>query len=150
MGRIVFKCLMPEQAPAFGINPDRIVERLTRENWKTRAVCRTDGEVVYYTYVVSGTHDDGKSRRRKRAYAVYITAYPNKLHEYEDIFRSLDQALARANGEDGSDFALNTRPADRSQYPGRRAAPIYISFINGIGRKISSPGAEGGGSSTGC
>jgi hypothetical protein len=124
----------------FGINQGFIVDRLTRENWKTRAVCRTDGEVVYYTYVVRGKLWDGE--KKKWVYAMTAYPFPRKGHDYGEYFTKLDDALARANGEDGSDFAVNTHPARQSEYPGSRPAPVYINFMSRLGTKIGIPPSQ--------
>lgn len=128
MAAVTFGSAGP-QDPMFGIDHSRIVERLDEKNWRENAVCRSDGTLTYYIWVTKVELIRGDDRQP--GYSVNVRTFPQKPYGFEcgGFFTTLPEALMHANGEDGSEFALGTRPATQEEYPTECSAPIIIGGI---------------------
>ena len=118
------------QNPIYGIHRTNIIDRLTRRNWKTKAVVRSDITGWLYLWVARGTYQN-KAGRQVSAY--FVKAYPRDPSEraryYETEFQYLTDALHYINGEDDGRLAQETTPAQPgAAYPAEQQAPYYIGF----------------------
>ena len=136
----------------YGFSLKKVVERLTIENWRRKAVMRLDRHGLLYLYVNrSKMEEDGK----KRVVHVVSVERPevegDRRTNYEKRFDDLEDALRYANGEDRSALSRYSRPLDGlilnelgAQCFGDKPAPTTFSVM-GIGHKVNIPGSEGEG-----
>jgi len=118
------------QDPIYGIHNGNITKRLTRLNWKTKAVVRTDSLGWLYLWVTRGTYRNDAGRQTS-ACTVRVRARNGTEREprYKAEFRYLTEALRYINGEDGGLLARETAPAEPGTgCPAEQAAPYYIGF----------------------
>ena len=118
------------QNPIYGIHRANIADRLTRRNWKTKAVVRSDIAGWLYLWIARGTYQN-KAGHQVSAY--FIKAYPRDPSEraryYEAEFQYLNEALHYINGEDDGLLAQETTPTrSGAVYPAEQQAPYYIGF----------------------
>lgn len=126
------------QDPLFGIYPENIADRLTRANWKQKAVVRKSPKEWLYILVYA-LWSVGKERKGI-GYTVHVYGEGEEEHlpEYEQHFPTLRQALAYANGEDGGKLATQSSAARPEDYPIERDAPTYF-FTLPSGLKKGQP-----------
>jgi hypothetical protein len=118
------------QDPIYGIHRKNITDRLTRLNWKTKAVVRTDSVGWLYLWVVQDIYRN-PGGRQVTAYSVKVRASNDTACErrYRAEFCYLAEALRYINGEDGGRLAKETALAKPGTgYPAARPAPYYIGF----------------------
>jgi hypothetical protein len=124
MGTIIDLGLAPPHDPMFGISSSNIVSHLTPKNWRKRATGRTkDGRFLYVMVQLGRQEVDGK--KQKRYYVQVHLGLPEDRSLNAD-FDNLPDALACANGEDGSALASSTHVASPDQMPEERGADIYL------------------------
>ena len=83
--------LIKAHDPRFGINHKYIADKLTKDNWKKRAIVRGG----LYIYVNDYQKYDGKNAQKKEL--VYkIKGLPEK-HKYRKDYKSLNWVLKAAN-----------------------------------------------------
>ena len=134
MGNVTYFGFAPPHDPTYGIDRSNIVEKLTRLNWRTKAVCRIREDRCLYILVEKGcVHSDGKSHDR---YFVNVHLGAKDDRHFRRDFGLLKDAIAYANGRDGSDFALSTRPAKITEYPLGHGADTYITGFGGTGGQL--------------
>ena len=132
MGTIIDFGLAPPHDPMFGISSSNIVSHLTPKNWRKRAIGLIRERRFLYVMVQLGRQEvDGK--KQKRYYVQVHLGLPEDRSLSAD-FDNLTDALACANGEDGSALASSTHVASPDQMPEERGADIYISGFTGQGR----------------
>jgi hypothetical protein len=117
----------PIHDPIYGINRSNIADRLTDKNWETKAVCRVRNNQSLYILVQKGEVSDSGSEHDR--YFVNIELGTKEDAASNKDFATLKDALAYANGEDGSEFAQETRPATSSELPQDRAAKIVFGGV---------------------
>jgi len=118
------------QEPIYGIHRKNIVDRLTRLNWKTKAIVRTDSVGWLYLWVVQDIYRN-PGGKQVTTYSVQVRASNDTARErrYRAEFRYLTEALRYINGDDGGLLAEETTPAVPGlDYPGEQPAPYYIGF----------------------
>jgi len=134
MGKFIYFGLAPVHDPMCGISRSNITDRLKRTNWRTKAICRVRDGRGLYIYVQKGSFsENGKKCER---YFVKIHFGSEEDRQFERDFRTLKEALAYGNGEDGAAFGQETRPAGTGELPRSREADTYIT---GITRKDGRP-----------
>ena len=132
MGTIINLGLAPPHDPMFGISSSNIVSHLTPKNWRKRATGRTkDGRFLYVMVQLGRRKVDGK--KQKRYYVRVHLGLPADRGLDAD-FDNLPDALAYANGEDGSALASSTHLASPDQMPEDRGADIFVSGFTGQGK----------------
>jgi hypothetical protein len=133
MGKVTHFGIAPPHDPIYGIDSSNITEKLTRLNWRTKAVCRIRDDRCLYVYVKNGsTKIDGVKCER---YYVLIHLGSKEDGQFRTDFRFLKDAIAYANGSDGSDFAVSTTSAKSTRHPHSRGADTYITgFSRNNGR----------------
>jgi hypothetical protein len=132
MGTIIDLGLAPPHDPMFGISSSNIVSRLTTKNWRRRAVGLTkEGRFLYVMVQLGRQKIDGK--KQKRYYVRVHLGLPEDRSLNAD-FDNLTDALAYANGEDGSALSSTTQVASPDQMPEDRGADIVVSGFTGQGR----------------
>ena len=127
---MVFYGLAGPQNPIYGIFHENITERLTRHNWRTKAVVRDNLLGWIYLWIARGSYPD-KAGHTHYAYFVRVHSHQPRfrIERFEQQFQYLADALRYINAEDGGSLARGTWPADpQLVYPPERAAPIYIGF----------------------
>ena len=130
MGKLTSFGFAPVHDPIYGISRSNITDRLKRTNWRTKAICRVRDGRCLYIYIVKGSFsENGKKCER---YFVQIHFGSEEDRQFERDLRTLKEALAYANGEDGAAFGRETRPAGTGELPRSREADTYIT---GFGRK---------------
>ena len=131
MGTIIDLGVRPPHDPMFGISSSNIASRLTPKNWRTKAVGRTkEGRFLYVMVKLRRQKIDGK--KQKRYYVEVHLGLPEDRGLNAD-FVYLRDALAYANGEDGSALASSTHAASPDQMPEERGADICVSGFTGQG-----------------
>jgi hypothetical protein len=126
----------PPHDPMFGIRSENIVSRLTKNNWRTKATCRTfDRQYLYVMILLGKVSGNGQTKRR---YFVTVHLGGAISRDFRADFQKLKEALAYANGIDGSAFAEATQPANPAEYPVDRGADTYITGFTGRGRERQS------------
>ena len=131
MGTIIDLGLAPPHDPMFGISSSNIVSHLTPKNWRKRAIGRTKHGRFLYVMVQLGRRGiEGK--KQKRYYIRVHLGLPADRSLNAD-FDNLPDALAYANGEDGSALAPSTHLASPDQIPEDRGADIFVSGFTGQG-----------------
>jgi hypothetical protein len=136
MGRLTDFGFAPPHDPMFGIQHKNIVPRLTRNNWRTKATCRTiDGQCLYVMIQLGKVSSNGQTKSR-----YFVTVHLGGLtgRNFGSDFQKLKDALAYANGQDGAAFAEVTQIAIPEEYPVDRGADTYISGFTGQGRERRS------------
>jgi hypothetical protein len=131
MGTIIDLGLARPHDPMFGISSSNIVSHLTPKNWRRKATGRTkDGRFLYVMVQLGRRKVDGK--KQKRYYVRVHLGLPADRGLDAD-FDNLPDALAYANGEDGSALASGTHLASPDQMPEDRGADICVSGFTGQG-----------------
>ena len=134
MGRVTWFGSAPPHDPVYGIKQSNITDRLKRTNWRTKAICRVREDRCLYVYVVKGRFsENGKKCER---YYVQIHFGSEEDRPFERDFRTLKEALAYANGEDGSKFGGKTRPAEAGEFPRSREADTHITGLSRIDGRL--------------
>jgi len=117
------------QDPIYGIHHTNITDRLTRRNWKHKAIVRTDATGCLYLWIDRGSRYEG----RRKIYAYLVHAHPSlpreRVKRYEANFPYLKDALRYVNGEDEGLIARETshaRPGDVP--PPEQVAPYFVGF----------------------
>ena len=65
MGKVVYFGAAPTHDPIYGIRRDNIAPRLTRNNWRNKAPCRTiDGRCLYVMIQRGKVHENRQPQRR--------------------------------------------------------------------------------------
>jgi hypothetical protein len=118
----------PIHDPIYGISHSNIADRLTEENWETKAVCRAHNNQCLYILIQKGELSD--SGRKHYRYFVGIELGTKEDAAFDKDFATLKEALAYVNGEDGSEFGQKTRPATFSGLPRERAAEIVVGGVH--------------------
>ena len=132
MGTIIDLGLAPPHDPMFGISSSNIVSHLTPKNWRKRAIGLTkEGRFLYVMVQLGRQEVDGK--KQKRYYVRVHLGLPEDRSLNAD-FDNLPDALAYANGEDGSALASSTHLASPDQMPEDRGADIFVSGFTGQGK----------------
>jgi len=132
MGTIIDLGMAPPHDPMFGISSDNIVPRLAPKNWRTKAIGLTkEGRFLYVMVQLGRQKIDGK--KQKRYYVRVHLGLPEDRSLNAD-FDNLADALAYANGEDGSALASSTHLASPDQMPEERGADFFISGFTGQGK----------------
>ena len=144
MAKVTYFGFAPTHDPVYGIRRENIAPRLTRNNWRNKATCRTiDGRCLYVMIQRGKIHENRQTRRR---YFVQVHLGGPAGRDFDADFQKLKDALAYANGQDGSNFADATQLATPEEYPAGRGADTYITGFTGRGRErhpnftISLPG----------
>jgi hypothetical protein len=131
MSKIITHFLLPPHDPKFGISSSNIVSHLTPKNWRKRAIGLTkEGRFLYVMVQLGRQEVDGK--KQKRYYVRVHLGLPADRSLNAD-FDNLPDALAYANGEDGSALASSTHLASPDQMPEDRGADIFVSGFTGQG-----------------
>ena len=134
MGKFTNFGLSPVHHPIYGISRSNITARLKRTNWRTKAICRVRDRRGLYIYVQKGSiSENGKKCER---YFVKIHFGSEEDRQFERDFRTLKEALAYANGEDGAAFGQETRPAGTGELPRSREADTYITGFSQIDGRL--------------
>ena len=124
MAKTITSFLLPPHSPKFGISSNNIVSHLTPKNWRRKATGRTkDGRFLYVMAQLGRQEVDGK--KQKRYYVRVHLGLPEDRSLNAD-FGNLTDALAYANGENGSALASSTHVASPDQMPEERGADIYL------------------------
>ena len=118
------------QDPMFGINHENIVSRLTRRNWRAKAVTRLHPDGPVYIFINRG-------ERKLSGKKTFVYTVKGSIADkqrgccYRRDFPALLEALAYANGEDGGDLSQETQPAKSSRdYPTPLGAEMIISGMS--------------------
>ena len=131
MAKTITSFLLPPHSPKFGISSNNIVSHLTPKNWRKRAIGLTiEGRFLYVMVQLGRQEVDGK--KEKRYYVRVHLGLPADRSLNAD-FGNLPDALAYANGEDGSALASSTHLASPDQMPEDRGADICVSGFTGQG-----------------
>ena len=134
MAKIITHFLLPPHDPKFGISCSNIVSHLTTKNWRKRAIGLTkEGRFLYVMVQLGRQKIDGKKQNR---YYVRVHLGLPEDRSLNADFGNLTDALAYANGEDGSALASSTHVASPDQMPEERGADIYLGVYRA--RKQSS------------
>ena len=115
--------LMKAHDPRFGINHKYITDKLTKHNWKKRAIVRGG----LYIYVNDYQKYDGKKPQKKEL--VYKIKGLPKKHKCRKDYKNLNWALKVANNISGGTEA---------KYPQERQPGIRI-FTSNHGNGIFTP-----------
>ena len=106
------------QNPIYGVSRENIAPRLTRRNWKTKALWKRGGNGGVYFFIERGVAEDA-SGKEQPLYCVSV--YGNAVHKfpkkYCPRFPRLQQALDFANGKGDSPFANAIEQADLELLP---------------------------------
>ena len=133
MAKVVIFGFAPTHDPIYGIRRENIAPRLTRNNWRNKATCRTiDDRCLYVTIQRGKIRENRKTQSR---YFVQVHPGVPAGPDFGADFQKLKDALAYANGQEGSNFADATRPATPKEYPAGRGADTYITGFTGRGRE---------------
>ena len=131
MAKTINRGSVPPHDPMFGISSSNIVSHLTPKNWRKRAIGLTiEGRFLYVMVQLGRQEVDGK--KQKRYYVRVHLGLPADRSLNAD-FDNLPDALAYANGEDGSALASSTHLASPDQMPEDRGADIFVSGLTGQG-----------------
>jgi hypothetical protein len=104
--------------PIYGITDDRLTERITQDNWETKALWRMAIAGPVYVYV--DYNPDWTQPGKPLAYRVLCALYDyndNKLDSFGETCADLEAAINYANGEGHTPLAALTRAADEDEYP---------------------------------
>ena len=134
MAKCTFFGMAPVHDPIYGISRSNITDRLKRTNWRTKAICRVREDRCLYVYVVKGsTSDNGKKCER---HYVQIHFGSEEDRPFQRDFRTLKEALAYANGDDGAEFGRETRPAETGEFPRSREADTHITGLSRVDGRL--------------
>ena len=129
MGKLTNFGWAPSHDPIYGIDQSNIAVRMTRLNWRKKAVCRIYDDTCLYIYISKGRFTE--NGRKKEHYFVRLALGPKEVNSYEKDFPKLMEALAYANGDDESEFGCVTRPAKAWEYPFGRYSDTYVTGFGG-------------------
>ena len=115
----------PVHDPIYGIDRSNITDRLKRTNWRTKAVFRVRKGRCLYVLVQRGDVSDGGRRYQRYFVQIHLGSKDDLSLEWD--FRTLREALAYANGDDGADLGRETRLAEPPEYPRSREADTYVT-----------------------
>jgi hypothetical protein len=132
MAKVIYFGSAPAHDPIYGIQRKNITSRLTRNNWRIKATCRTIGGNCLYVMIQLG--EIYEKEQKQERYFVQIHLGGPTGRDFGSDFQKLKDALAYANGEDGSAFAEATQLATPDEYPVDRGADTYITGFTGQGR----------------
>ena len=121
----VWTTMPKQQHIRFGINHDNIVDEITLDNWKTKAVCHVDHVGVIYAYITKY-----KNNKKARFDVRVFRGYSKSAKEFKDSFDNLGDAIEAVNARKGKMAQTLMLPAHPSQYPPERGADIEILGIN--------------------
>jgi len=128
MGNNVFVGERGPQHPFYGLSRENIAPRLTRRNWKIKALWKRskDGEV--YIFIERGV-EASDSGREQTLYCVSVYGDAVDRFPQKDCprFARLQEALGYANGEGDSPLPNATEQADPDLLP-ERGTPLGIVF----------------------
>jgi hypothetical protein len=133
MGKMINFGFAPSHDPIYGIRRKYIASRLTRNNWRNNATCRIiDGRCLYVMIQRGIVHEN---RQMQRRYFVQVHLGGPADLDFNANFLKLMDALAYANGQDGSAFAKATKLAIPNEYPTNSGPDTYITGFTGRGRE---------------
>jgi len=128
MGNTLFIGERGPQNPAYGVSRESIVSRLTRRNWKTKALWKQGGNGGVYIFIERGVTED-VSGKEQTLYCVSV--YGNATHKFPQKycprFPRLQEALDYANGKGESPFADATGQADLEWLP-ESGGTVAVTF----------------------
>jgi hypothetical protein len=133
----VFYGLAGPQHTVYGINHENITPRLTRLNWKTKAIVRNNRQGSLYLWIARGQYTDAEGHKQCD-YFIRVNASQAKEHarRFEAQFQYLVDALRYINGEDGGLLAQEASPTQTSEgYPVEQEAPYYIAPVKIISQE---------------
>ena len=117
------------QDPMYGVSHANIASTLNKRNWKTKATCRVHAEGPLYIMIKRGERSS-KGTEKEIIYSVTATIIDVKA-VYSRDFATLEEALAYANGEDGVDLGVESRPAEGPhEYPRPVGAEVVFSGMS--------------------
>jgi len=126
MARITHVGHLPAHDLMVGFSPANVVDRLTVDNWASKALLRSKGESLLYIVIVTGVEEwSGNS--------VYLVQASNRDETRSDLsarFANLEEALAYANGEDGGGISAKTILAEPAAYPDEQPAATTVFTSN--------------------
>jgi len=124
------------QDPIYGISHENIASRLTRRNWRTKAITRLHSDGPVYIFIRRGERK--VSGRKTFVYTVKGSIVDRHQGCYRRDFPNLLEALSYANGEDGGDLSQETQPAKSPRdYPIPLGAEMIISGMSVVdGRHV--------------
>ena len=129
MGKLINFGWAPPHDPMYGIDQSNISNRLTRLNWREKAVCRIYDDTCLYIYLSKGRFTE--NGRKHEHYFVRIAFGKKKTIHFEKDFPRLFDALAYANGEDESEFGRVTRLSKIYEYPKGCYSDTYVTGFGG-------------------
>jgi hypothetical protein len=129
MGKVTNFGWAPPHAPIYGIDHSNIAVRLTRLNWRKKAVCRIYDDTCLYIHISRGRFTE--NGRKHEHYFVRIAFGKKETKPFEKDFPKLNDALAYVNGEDGSEFGRVTRIAETWEYPKGCYSDTFITGLGG-------------------
>tara|TARA_B100000809_G_scaffold232664_1_gene248787 strand:- start:28 stop:510 length:483 start_codon:yes stop_codon:yes gene_type:complete len=122
---------VPPHDPMFGISSSNIVSHLNQKNWRRKAIGLTkEGRFLYVMVQLGRQEVEGKKQKR---YCVRVHLGLPEDRSLNADFDNLTDALAYANGKDGSALASSTHLASPDQMPEERGADIFVSGFTGQG-----------------
>jgi hypothetical protein len=131
MAKTITSFLLPPHSPKFGISSNNIVSHLTPKNWRRKAIGLTkEGRFLYVMVQLGRQKIDGKKQNR---YYVRVHLGLSEDRSLNADFDNLTDALAYANGEDGSALSSSTHVASPDQMPEEHGAGIFVSGFTGQG-----------------
>ncbi len=125
MGKLIDFGWRPIHDPEFGIRHENIAPQINRKNWRVKACCRMEGNRTLYVLIQRGVVRRGEDKGAR----YYVKVHSGDPHgqRWNADFKMLRDAIDYANGRDGSDFAISTRPAGPSEYPHEVGPVTYIT-----------------------
>ncbi len=126
MARITELGHLPAHDLMFGFSPANVADRLTAENWKSKALLRQQSESLLYIIIATGVEEWSGN-------TVYLVQASNLDETRSDLsarFSSLEAALAYANGEDDGAISAKTILAEPAAYPDEQPAAITVFTSN--------------------
>ena len=129
MGKVTHFGWASPHDPIYGIDQSNIAVRLTRLNWRKKAVCRIYDDICLYIYVSKGRFTE--NGRKHEHYFVRIALGKKETNPFDKDFPKLKNALAYVNGEDGSEFSRVTRIAKTWEYPKGCYSDTFITGFGG-------------------
>jgi len=106
----------------FGFSPDNIADRLTIENWTTRALLRKYRDDVVYIMILRAV----EQWNDLSVYLVRASSLGETTCDLSARFLKLEEALAYVNGEDGGAIATGTVAVPAEEYPAGEAAAVSV------------------------
>jgi len=126
MARITQLGHLPAHDLMFGFSPDNIADRLTIENWTTRALLRKYRDDVVYIMILRAV----EQWNDLSVYLVRASSLGETTCDLSARFLKLEEALAYVNGEDGGAIATGTVAVPAEEYPAGEAATVSV-FTSG-------------------